>query len=430
MPVRPSRQWSFRTRLAVTITAVFIGAGAALLFVEYVAVSRLFDSAISGGQAGLAADGAVAVAAVPAGPASPVAGTTTRAGTELLQVPSGNGGTMTVTTVDGLTVSSWFAGRSESLAGEVRTGLLIWSGVVLAVFAALAVHLSYWLARRSMHRIGEVTAMAKDLSTTDLTRRLDLPGPPDEIKELADTIDAMFDRLEAAFSAQDRFVANASHELRTPLTTARTALEIPLAQGRVPGDLQPAVRMALRAGRHSEELIVGLLTLARSGRPGRTEAVDVADVVADTVADLRELLVDNGIDVHLSSTAAAATGDPVMIAQAVRNLVENAVVHNEHGGAVWIDVGPDGLMVENTGAVVDPETIELLGEPFYRPGSRTVAARADGRPGTGLGLSIVISIAHAHGGSLDIAAREGGGLRVVLTLPSPDPARLSVGALC
>ena len=134
--------------------------------------------------------------------------------------------------------------------------------------------------------------MAQEVSTTDLHRRLDLPGPRDEIKELADTIDAMLDRLESAFAAQDRFVANASHELRTPLTTSRTALEIPLAQGRVPVDLQPAVRTALRAGEHSDRLIASLLTLSRGQGIAVAGAASIwprssttsADSLADRIA--------------------------------------------------------------------------------------------------------------------------------------------------
>ena len=157
----------------------------------------------------------------------------------------------------------WFEAQSSELVDDVLTRLLVFSGVVLMVFAVAAAGIAWWLARRSLKRIGEVTAMAQEVSTTDLHRRLELPGPRDEIKELADTIDAMLDRLESAFAAQDRFVANASHEFRTPLTTSRTALEIPLAQGRVPIDLQPAVRTALKAGEHSDRLITSLLTLAR-----------------------------------------------------------------------------------------------------------------------------------------------------------------------
>src|SRR5699024_6346004 len=119
------------------------------------------------------------------------------------------------------------------LSQEVLSGLLLWSVVILLAFTAVAVVLAVWLSRRSFVRIGQITATTQRITRDDLHQRLALSGPADEIKELADTIDTMLDRLEASFIQQERFITNASHELRTPLTTTRTALEIPLTQGQV-----------------------------------------------------------------------------------------------------------------------------------------------------------------------------------------------------
>jgi signal transduction histidine kinase len=273
-----------------------------------------------------------------------------------------------------------------------------------------------------LKRIGEVTAMAQEVSTTDLHRRLELPGPRDEIRELADTIDAMLDRLESAFAAQDRFVANASHELRTPLTTSRTALEIPLAQGRVPIDLQPALRTALKAGEHSDRLITSLLTLARGQGVASCAELDLAVVVGEICGSVAERVANAGVAMEQDLRPSTVLADPTMITQAVTNLLDNAIRHNVDGGRIWVSVRDDGgaamLLVENTGPVIDPDTVALLCEPFYRAGaSRTTASRGGAGTGVGLGLSIVSSINQAHHGDLQIAARDGGGLAVRWRLP-------------
>ena len=169
--------------------------------------------------------------------------------------------------------------QSTFLSQSVVGGLLVSSIVLLVVFAFLAAAIAFWLARRSLDRIGEVTKAARAISERDLDRRLDLPGPDDEIKELGDTFDGMLDRLHLAFAAQDRFIANASHELRTPLTTTRAALEIPLQQGDVPAKLEPAITPRAagdRAERAADRArcsrwLAGARALEETqrGRPGR-----------------------------------------------------------------------------------------------------------------------------------------------------------------
>lgn len=444
---------SFRTKLALGLTTVFVIAGAALVLVEYLMVSQLFDSAIasssnaisamapgvsvvSASRDGVAVTKDVQVMGAASGPALPLDAT----------------GTWSTVAIAGQPAQSWYLGQSKSLAGDVRVGLLVWSGVALVVFALLAAGVSWWLARRSMRRIGEVTAMAKDLSTHDLDKRLGLPGPPDEIKELADTFDAMLDRLQASFVRQERFVANASHELRTPLTTARTALEIPLSQGKVPEHLRPALHTALKAGQQSEVLIAALLTLARGRTTGEFSTTDLADVVTDAVDDLRDRMAAAtdiagdgdgngsdadgdaaggcGIEIRMHTVPAPVTADQVMLVRAVANLLDNAWLHNEKGGRIWVDVHTEQemavLAIENTGQLIDDEHVELLAEPFYRSeANRTSVRRADGRTGVGLGLSIVRSIVEAHHGRLEIAGRPDGGLSIRMLLPVRVPALAS-----
>ena len=423
------RRMSFRTRLVIIITAVFIAAGAALLTVQYLVVQQLFSSAITTTEASClpmasvlqvdggssATDGSDISGVTPFPDSSSVVwgqastGCGYYAGTidAELAVPAQ---TLTFDAVEGAVLQ-----QSSFLADEVGNGLLLWSVVVLVAFTGVAAALAFWLARRSLGRIGEVTAAARDISERDLGRRLGLPGPDDEIKELGDTIDGMLDRLQSAFTAQDRFVANASHELRTPLTTTRTALEIPLEQGAVPADLRANMQRALRATEQSERLITALLALARA-RTGleEVEPVELSALIQDQVDDLDT----KDIEVHSALRELTVQGDAVLLARAVRNLLENGVRHNAQGGELWVrcrrERGRAIIEVENTGAPIAPATVELLTEPFYRGDASRTSAGPDG---TGLGLAIVQSIAKTHGGEVRLRARKGGGLIAAIVLP-------------
>ncbi|AZS38874.1 Sensor protein CzcS [Microbacterium oxydans] len=423
------RRMSFRTRLVIIITAVFIAAGAALLTVQYLVVQQLFSTAITTteasclpmsavlqvGEGSSATDGPDVSEVTPLpdsssvlwGQASTGCGYYAGSIDAQLAVPSQ---TLTFDAVEGAVLQ-----QSSFLADEVGNGLLLWSVVVLVAFTGVAAAIAFWLARRSLDRIGEVTAAARDISERDLGRRLALPGPDDEIKELGDTIDGMLDRLQSAFTAQDRFVANASHELRTPLTTTRTALEIPLEQGAVPADLQANMQRALRATEQSERLITALLALARA-RTGleEVEPVELRTLIEDQVDDLDA----QEIEVHTNLRDLTVEGDAVLLARAVRNLLENGIRHNVPGGELWVrsrrERGRAVIEIENTGAQITPATVQLLTEPFYRGDASRTSAGPDG---TGLGLAIVQSIAKTHGGEVRLRARKGGGLIAAIVLP-------------
>ncbi|PQZ55628.1 two-component sensor histidine kinase [Microbacterium sp. MYb54] len=426
------RRMSFRTRLVIIIAGVFIAAGAALLTVQYLVVQSLFASAINTTAATCVPSLSVTQVApgTPATDGTDISGVAPLTdGSGLLYGTSSTGCAYFAETADAAdfqvatpmqtvaidAVEGAVLQQSTFLADEVGSGLLLWSIVVLVAFTGVAAAIAFWLARRSLDRIGEVTAAARDISERDLGRRLDLPGPDDEIKELGDTIDGMLDRLQSAFTAQDRFVANASHELRTPLTTTRTALEIPLEQGAVPVDLQANMQRALRATEQSERLITALLALARA-RTGldEVEPVELSELIEDQVEELDA----QEIAVHTNLRELTVEGDTVLLARAVRNLLENGIRHNAPGGELWVrcrrERGRAIIEVENTGATISPATVELLTEPFYRgDASRT----STGPDGTGLGLAIVQSIAKTHGGEVRLRARKGGGLIAAIVLP-------------
>ncbi|MGI5208209.1 sensor histidine kinase [Spirillospora sp. CA-108201] len=284
--------------------------------------------------------------------------------------------------------------------------------------------LGWFVADRALSPLQRVTTTARRLSESTLHERIALEGPDDEIKELADTFDAMLERLGQAFDTQRRFVANASHELRTPLAINRTLLEVALGDPEVSDDLRAVGRTLLATNARHERLIEGLLLLARSEREltARTP-VDLKEVAATVLEQSARRDHDNEVAVHPELTSGTALGDPVLLEHLVSNLVENAIKHNvEDAGELWIRTGMlEGyatVQVENTGPVVPAYEVERLFEPFRRLN----ADRVESAKGAGLGLSIVRSVVLAHRGAVYAVPRPDGGLIVTVRLPPGQPA--------
>ncbi|MFT4220887.1 MAG: ATP-binding protein [Microbacterium sp.] len=405
-------RWGFRARLAALIAGVFILGGAVLLGVQYLLVRGLFEHGIDTLMTGC-------VTELPDGAAVSVTGESSAAEIDELcaQHAVTVGGTGDVTSI--------VLGQTMSLSQEVLSGLLVGSAIVLLVFAAVAVLAAWWLSKRTLGRIARITETSREISRDDLHTRLSLPGPDDEVKELGDTIDAMLDRLEDAFTRQERFIAGASHELRTPLATTRTLLEIPLEQGRIPAELEPDVRRALAANERSEQLIAALLTLARSRTAHEPRAADPADLtaVARDVLGEHEPLVGGLAVTPPGSGPVLAVADPGLLRIAVANLIENAIRHNHDDGMVAVRTGGDDseswIEVENSGRDLAGQDLRALAEPFHRGEHTRLAADAASGQGLGLGLALVESVARSQDGTLALSARDGGGLVVRLTLPAP-----------
>jgi signal transduction histidine kinase len=287
----------------------------------------------------------------------------------------------------------------------------------------LAVALGYALASRALAPLARITATARQVSEDRLSRRIAPTGPDDELRELAETFDAMLDRLESSFGAQRRFIANASHELRSPLTVIRTeadvALEDPAADRE---ELREALRGVLEGADRTEALLEGLLVLAQSQRGFAVhDRVDLAPALEDAVAAVVDEARSAGIEIRSSAAPAPVLGDGALLGRLVANLVENAVRHNHRGGTVEATTHREGpwsaVRVTNTGAVLSDEQAARLTEPFERLGRRA------GAGGSGLGLSIVESVTTAHGGRLSIRPLPRGGLRVEVLLPAPGATR-------
>ncbi|HET9007291.1 MAG TPA: ATP-binding protein, partial [Actinomycetes bacterium] len=304
--------------------------------------------------------------------------------------------------------------------------LLAQSGIALAVMAVVSIGLGWLVAGRVLRPLSAITATARRLEGSTLHERINLQGPQDELKELADTFDQMLGRLDAAFETQRRFVANASHELRTPLAIARTEVDVALADPATgPAELRAMAERVLEANQRSERLIEGLLTLARSERQLRAaEPVDLAVAAADALELAAPEVERLGLRVSRVLGAAPVAGDRALLERLVANLVENAVRHNEPGGRVEVDTGRAGplavVRVANSGPPIPPDRVDALFEPFRRlHPDRTGSDR-----GAGLGLSIVRSVATAHGGHTTANALPDGGLEVTVAVPAGPADRL------
>ncbi|WP_327358292.1 sensor histidine kinase [Streptomyces sp. NBC_01304] len=299
-----------------------------------------------------------------------------------------------------------------SAAARAALGrLLTVSLLTLAAFVILSVALAWWMAGRVLRPVRVISATARRLSGENLHERIALSAPPGELKDLADTFDAMLGRMEELVTAQQRFAANAAHELRTPLAVQRAAAEIGLADPD-PANVAEIRTKLIETADESERLIEGLLLLsvADQGRLERSEAVALVGVVESVVAGLadeaRRYEVSVAVDVH--GKPYDVDGDPVLVHHLVHNLVANALRHNRPGGTVSLTLTPAELEVSNTGPLVPPDVVPRLFEPFHRLTERT---HQPGE-GAGLGLSLVASIARAHGWTLSASANPGGGLTV------------------
>jgi signal transduction histidine kinase len=294
------------------------------------------------------------------------------------------------------------------------------SWVVLALTAVVSAVLGWFASGRVLRPLRQMTATARTISAGNLHERLALQGPNDEFRQLGDTLDDLLARLEAAFDAQRRFVANASHELRTPLTLERTLLQVALADPNADAaKLRATCEELLASGRDQERLLEALLTLASSERGlDQRHVFDLALLTQRALAGAQPEIARRGLSLVTSLAAAPAAGDPALAERLATNLVDNAVRYNLPGGRIevrtWADGDQVALSVTNTGPVVSPSEIERLFEPFQRLDPARIAAH-DGHHG--LGLSIVRAIADAHGGHATARTQPEGGLAITVTLP-------------
>jgi signal transduction histidine kinase len=303
----------------------------------------------------------------------------------------------------------------DQILGGALHRLLIEYAVALLLMTAISVLIGWLLAGRALAPLRDITATARRVSSENLGERIDLPGPADELRELADTFDGMLARLDSAFASQRHFVANASHELRTPLAIMRTEVDVALAD---PDASAAELREMGEAIRDTvdrcERLIASLLLLARSeAATGHEEPVDIAALAGDCITDMWARAQEAQIEIRDDLEPAWTSGHPGLLERLIANLIDNGIHHNVPGGYLQVQSRTDGdkieLLVANGGAPLDPKRVQELTQPFRRL-DRSVR-------GFGLGLSIVRSIAQAHHGTTTLLAPASGGLEVRVTLP-------------
>ena len=389
-----------RLRLTLVYSGLFLAAGAVLLAVTYGLVAQSLDTGLAAATSSPAAKyerQAVNICISSAPTPGDVANCKAKAQQSLKDA----------------TEASAASQRSQTLAR-----LLDYSLAALAALVLGSAWLGWIVAGRALRPVHAITAAARRASEENLGERIALAGPDDELKELADTFDAMLARLDAAFASERRFVANASHELRTPLTVMRTAIDVTLAKpGRTPAQVEAMAVEVRHAVDQAEALIEALLTLARSDRgTGLREPLDVAVLAEDALDAAAPAIRAHPVSVQAALEPAPALGDPVLVERLVTNLIDNAIRHNVPNGWVQVATGTrEGMTfidVANGGPLIPSELGPSLFEPFRR-----LSERAGSPNGTGLGLSIVRSVAVAHHGQATARPRPAGGLEVSVSFP-------------
>jgi two-component system, OmpR family, sensor histidine kinase VanS len=295
------------------------------------------------------------------------------------------------------------------------------AAIVMAFLLVFGLLGGWLLAGRMLDPLTRITAATRVAANGSLSHRIELEGRQDEFRELADGFDTMLARLEAHVAEQQRFAANASHELRTPLAITRTLLDV--ARNDRNRDTRELVDRLHAVNTRAIDLTEALLLLSRADQRSFTrEHVDLSLVAEEATETLLPLAEQRGLTIETSGDPAAAIGSHALLLQLSTNLVHNAIVHNlpEHG-TVWVTTSVHSksvaLTVENTGEQLTSQFATTLVEPFLRGTERIRTDHA----GVGLGLAIVKSIAQAHDGTLTLAPRAGGGLRVTVQLPAAPP---------
>jgi signal transduction histidine kinase len=392
------RNWTIRGRLTALYGGLFFLAGAILLALTYLLVWQILERST---------------------PRSPDSGALRVALSRLGSLPLGESGKE----IPLEELLDAFQAAQEQQRQEVLSSLLAQGSIALVCVGLVAAALGWLLARRALQPVHKITETAKRIASSDASRglheRITHAGPRDEVTELAQTFNAMLERLDRSFDGQTRFIANASHEMRTPLAVKRALIEITVTRPGTSDDAKQLGESLLEINARHERLIDGLLTLADSENElADRSPLDLSDVADHVLHQLSATAEDADVTVKPATLSAApVVGDAVLLERLTQNLVENAIRHNHSAG--WLSVstsssnGQSQVTVSNTGPIVRPYEIEVLFQPFRRLDRERTA----GERGFGLGLSIARAISRAHDGDVTAVPRPEGGLDVTVALP-------------
>ena len=305
---------------------------------------------------------------------------------------------------------------------QTLAGLAVSLGIGGPLALILVVGVTWFLVGWTLRPVESMRAQAAAISASDTGRRLPVPNTDDELARLAETLNAMLDRLEEAIERERRFVDDASHELRSPLSNLKAGLELALRRSRTADELEAEIRSAAEETDRLSRLAEDLLVLARADRgrlPIRREPVDVASLVGGTVESFAARAAERrvGIEVHVPEELRADV-DELRVRQALGNLLDNGLRAASSGGSVSVaaqrENGSLRLEVRDSGPGFPPAFLPVAFEAFTRPDAGR--SRPDG--GAGLGLAIVAAVAQAHGGSVSAENLPGGGASVVVSIPA------------
>jgi heavy metal sensor kinase len=303
----------------------------------------------------------------------------------------------------------------------VLHGLLLTLAIYMPFVVSLAVAGGYWLMRRSLRPVDEITKRAEGITSTNLSERLPVIRTGDELERLSISLNRMIERLDDAFQHINRFSADASHELRTPLTILQLELEGIAQNHRGEASLREQIGSALEETHRMSRIVESLLAISRldagEAKMDKTR-LDLGELVASTADEMRLLAEEKsiGLRTHVA-TGIQVEGDRTRLQQVIVNLIDNAIKYTQQGGKVEISVGGEGntavLEVSDNGPGIPSHALPHVFERFYR----TDKARSRASGGAGLGLSIVKAICAAHNAEVKVSSQEGRGSRFRVELP-------------
>lgn len=313
-------------------------------------------------------------------------------------------------------------GMSLKSMNETRFLFLVIMAGILPIGLLLSGYGGWLLARRALRPVDEMTAAARRISAEQLGERLNETGTGDELDNLAKTLNQMLVRLDVAFSQVRRFSADASHELQTPLTILKGEIELALRSTRTPEEYRETLESSLEEVDRISQLVEGLLLLARAEagvlRMDR-QPVELGEVLEDTRRRLQVVAESRSIDLRRGTVEPVIVGgDRERLQRMVLNLAENAIKYTKASGHVTLSLKREGqwavLLVSDNGIGIPEDDRAQIFRPFYRSeGARSLEVK-----GTGLGLSIAASIAHAHGGTIEVESELGSGSTFRVSIPS------------
>lgn len=311
--------------------------------------------------------------------------------------------------------------QSQGDLTDTLNALLLILAVAYPVTLVVASIGGVFLAGKALSPIDSLTRLARRISAEDLSQRLNLRLPDDEVGRLARTFDEMIARLDSAFWRQRQFTADASHELRTPLTAIKGQVEVALGKRRNPADYREVLQTVNEEVDRLIRMVGSLLTLAKADAgqiPIASEQVNLGDLATAAVEQLRPIAERRPLELNVEpGSSVILMADEDLLLQLLLNLLDNAIKYTPSGGAVSVGWTSDGghveLRVRDTGIGITPEHLPHIFDRFYR----VDRARSREAGGAGLGLSICRWIAEAHGGSISIESVSGGGSTFTVRLP-------------